>query len=142
ENLYFLNPDGTTTRVLATGQNALEAVAFTPDEELVATGGMHNTVKPWETASGRLVNTLTVGERAYSLACSGDGYCLVIVCDHNLALLRLRDAVFVCQVEFDDCLGQLAYSRDNRYLVVADIGSERDRRRKVAVSAAGYRYGQ
>ena len=45
ENLYFLNPDGTTTRVLATGQNVLEAVAFTPDEELVATGGMHNTVK-------------------------------------------------------------------------------------------------
>lgn len=142
ENLYFLNPDGTTTRVLATGQNVLEAVAFTPDEELVATGGMHNTVKLWETASGRLVNTFTVGERVYSLAFSGDGSYLVIVCDHNLEILRLRDGVFVCQVEFDDYLGQLAYSPDNRYLVVADIRSKRDRRRKVAVFAAGYRYGQ
>lgn len=141
EGLHFLNPDGTEALVLATGQETVEAAAFSPDETLVATGGMHDTVKLWEAASGRLVNTFAVGEWVSNLAFSGDGSYLAVGFGRNLGILRLCDGDFVCRVEFGDYLGALAYAPDDRYLVATNIPGKRDRQRGVAIFAAGRRYG-
>ena len=58
----------------------VQAVAFSPDGALVASGSWDKTVKIWETATGHLLRTLEQGEDTWgiaSLAFSPDGKVLV-----------------------------------------------------------------
>src|SRR5262245_50936108 len=58
--------------VLQTGHtDGAQAVAFSPDGKLLASGGFDNTIKLWEVGTGRMLRTLVC--KVKSIAFSPDG---------------------------------------------------------------------
>ena len=51
--------DGTPIRTLSEHEYAVYAVAFSPNGEVVAAGGVGGKVRLWQVMNGLLVNTLT-----------------------------------------------------------------------------------
>ncbi len=61
-------------RTLTGHEGTVWSVAFSPDSQLLATGGDDSSIKLWRVHDGSLVNTLTGGsEHVYAVAFSPDG---------------------------------------------------------------------
>lgn len=68
-----------TEREIATAQEGVSSVAFSPSGELIATAAWDGTIKLWNAATGTFVAQLPTDEQSltYSVAFSPDGKCLV-----------------------------------------------------------------
>ena len=67
-----VNAGATASSTVGAGAGA-RSIAFSPDGERIAAGGMDRTVKVWDAATGQETLTLNVLDRARSVAFSPDG---------------------------------------------------------------------
>jgi len=108
----------------------LNAVTFSPDSALLATGGGDKAVKIWEVATGKLVRTLTghAGLRGWNssvlaVAFSPSGELLASGGEDKTARVwEVSTGTLVCT--FDKCagagVGAVTFSPDGRLLVTAE----------------------
>jgi len=99
--LWDLHNDDTVTH-LAGHDQRIDALAFSPDHRLIATGAWDRAIKIWDCLSGRLVTTLQGhAARVTALAFSPDGRwlasgaggpgdCSILLWDLNRSVLRAR----------------------------------------------------
>ena len=118
------NPIGAS---IATGQNLLTSVAFTPDGQRIVTGG-GNSVRIWDAASGQAVGAPMIhDELVRAIAISPDGRRIVSagVEGANFGRLKLWDAAagqLIAETQRDNGirgLRGLAFSPDGRYVEFA-----------------------
>ena len=74
DNIRLWNVDGSLHQLLATGENAVNVMTFSPDTQLLVNGGQVADMQIWDVPTGRLVARLPgVGKERLSAAFSPDG---------------------------------------------------------------------
>ncbi len=84
----FESTTGRKKHTLVGHSNSVSAVAFSPDGQRLAAGGLDGTVRLWELHGGQLLRTLRGHSvRVFSVAFSPDGFWLVSTSDDGLVKL-------------------------------------------------------
>jgi type IV secretory pathway TraG/TraD family ATPase VirD4/WD40 repeat protein len=68
--------DGTEVRVLKADKSLVDTVGFSGDGALLVSGGAGKTVKIWDEASGKKLDTVFAGDTVSTVAISGHGHLL------------------------------------------------------------------
>jgi WD40 repeat protein len=100
-------------------QWCVTALAFTPDGQFLASGGMDRMVKLWDVAAGRARDTFTnYTDSLTALAFSRNGETLAIACGQRLTLLDITRRTEVSQLRGHQSLVTgLALTPDGRSLI-------------------------
>ncbi|MBN1991084.1 MAG: HAMP domain-containing protein [Anaerolineae bacterium] len=117
----LLNHANTGTEV----DSSVFAVAFSPDGQWLATGGIDQTVRLWDVATGQEVNRLIHPDAVGGVSFSPDGQLLATIGgDLVVRMWETASGREVAQMVHQDDLNDLDFSPDGQWLATATPGGE------------------
>jgi WD40 repeat protein len=102
--------------------SSFQSVAITPDGTKIVSGSYDKTIKVWDIASGRLLNTLE-GHTSYvqSVAVTPDGTKIVSGSgDNTIRVWDLNNGSNIFTAKFDSPISAIAISQNKIIMVIGD----------------------
>lgn len=101
----------------------IDALAYSPDGKLLASGSLDGTVRVWEAATGREAHRFTAGNSIFHVAWSPDGETLAAGGQFlSVRLWDVRAGTVRREWEHLTAVGSLGFDRDGRRLLTAGGG--------------------